>query len=145
MYFNKLMNKIKWKILALKSYLRGAVYICSKCGIKKKYRSFYPLYSYFGGECKCGGEYWQPKENRIIKDIMPIHEYYDYGLGKVIKGRKHRNEVMKQDNLIEVGTDWKAIKEYKEKKEKERIKKENKEWTEALERTLYKLERNRNN
>lgn len=35
----------------------------------------------------------------------PIHEYYDTGLGCVVRGATHRKQLMKERGLIEVGNE----------------------------------------
>ena len=72
-----------------------------------------------GGICgKCKKYYrgsWCPECEKIDVDrtlnfIADFHdEYYDHGLGQVIKSRQHRKRVMKEKGLFEIGNEWKYV------------------------------------
>jgi hypothetical protein len=72
-----------------------------------------------GGICGECGKYYKgescPKcttvtANNTLNFISDFHEdYYDHGLGQIIKSRSHRKSVMKDKGLIEVGNERSSI------------------------------------
>lgn len=82
--------------------------ICGECA---KY--------YQGEDCPlCGGH--QSKET--INIIQDFHgEYWDAGLGEVVKSRQHRKKLMKEKGLEEVGNERKYIDPVRKRAENERI------------------------
>ena len=50
---------------------------------------------------------------------LPMHEYYDNGLGMVVKGKSHRNAIMKEKGLIEMGTEKLDL--AKQERDRERV------------------------
>ena len=131
---------INWFLMSVKNWVRGAIYECNNQHLKKL-RYFYPYNNSFGGLCHCGQKLWFKQEKVIRgKDLLPMHEYYDHGLGMVVKGRTHRKQLIKQKKLVEVGNDWKN---FKEETDKNRVARENKIESEShneMMRELHYLE-----
>jgi uncharacterized protein (DUF2164 family) len=47
---------------------------------------------------------------RTLNFIADFHDdYYDSGLGEVVKSRQHRKQLMKEKKLEEVGNEWKYV------------------------------------
>jgi hypothetical protein len=74
------------------------VRISAVCGECKKY--------YQGETCpNCSKE-----KGDTVNFIADFHEeYYDHGLGTVVKSRQHRKALMKERGLEEVGNEWKYV------------------------------------
>jgi len=69
------------------------------------------------GDCFCTDR----EKEGSVEFIMDYHDsYWDPGLGEVVKSRQHRNQLMKEKGVREVGNEWKYVDPARKRAEKER-------------------------
>jgi len=82
--------------------------ICGECG------------KYHQGDCCPVCHINEPKESlNIIQDFH--EEYFDVGLGEVVKSRQHRKQLMKAKGLEEVGNERKYVDPVRRRNEQTRM------------------------
>lgn len=124
-------NKTESGSICLNCYIRSLSLILSE-KILKSYKFIFIVLAkinYFKRYLIELIKYLMPKKEIKTKKscnfINDFHDsYYDYGLGEVVKSKQHRNKLMKEKNLSEVGNERKYVSpEYIRKQEEQKEKK----------------------
>ena len=69
--------------------------------------------------------------------IQITHEYYDKALGCVVQGKSHRDRIMKERGLFEIGNEKEAMNKLETRGQQERKAKDRKVDEEAIRRLRY--------